>query len=111
MLADTDVIRALARRLRERAAEIRDEARDLTRHADRTSWRGLAADAMRARVEDRATGLARAADRHEDAADALDRHAARVEDSQGLVRDLIDRDLLSVPLSGLDPRRIAALLP
>ena len=78
MLTDTTGIRHLARRLRERADEIRAEAARVRRRADAVPWQGLAADAMRAHVAVRARPRLRAtASLHDDAAEALDRHAGR----------------------------------
>lgn len=79
MYGDTTTIRALARRLRERADEIRDLAAGLGASARDVAWDGLAADAMRAHVETRVHALFRAACLHDDAADALDRHAREVD--------------------------------
>ncbi|HEU5037904.1 MAG TPA: hypothetical protein VFT70_12935 [Nocardioides sp.] len=85
MYGDTSTIRALARRLRERADEIRDLAVGLTTSARDVAWDGLAADAMRTHVETRVRALRRTACLHEDAADALDRHASEVD----LLKDLV----------------------
>ena len=79
MYGDTTTIRALARRLRERADEIRDLAAGLTASAREVDWRGVAADAMRTHVETRVLALHQTARLHEDAADALDRHAREVD--------------------------------
>jgi uncharacterized protein YukE len=79
MFADTTTIRALARRLRERADEIRDLGSALTLRAAEVAWQGIAADAMRHHVHDRVLGLHRVARLHDDAADALDRHARAVD--------------------------------
>lgn len=79
MFADTTIIRALARRLRERADEIRDLAADLTTRAAAVPWSGLAADAMRAHAAVQAAALLRTAGLHDDAAEALARHAAAVD--------------------------------
>ena len=59
MLTDTSGIRHLARRMRERAEEIRAEAAGSRRRADDVPWQGRAADAMRAQVAARLTALAR----------------------------------------------------
>lgn len=89
MYGDTTTIRALARRLRERADEIRDLAAGLTTSAREVAWQGVAADAMRRHVESRVLALHRTARLHEDAADALDRHAREVD----LVKDLVEGPL------------------
>jgi uncharacterized protein YukE len=86
MFGDTTTIRALARRLRERADEIRDLSAGLTAAAREVAWQGVAADAMRTHVETRVAALHRTARLHEDAADALDQHAREVD----LVKDLLD---------------------
>jgi len=84
MLTDTTGIRHLARRMRERADEIRAEAALVRRRADDVPWRGRAADAMRTQVAVRLTTLAATADLHEDAAEALERHARAVESLTGV---------------------------
>ena len=89
MDGQTSTIRALARRLRERADEIRDLAARLTASAQGVDWQGVAADAMRAHVGDRVVALHRSARLHEDAADALDRHARAVD----LATDLVEGPL------------------
>ena len=109
MYGDTTRIRALADRLRERAAEIRALADRLVASADRVAWEGLAADAMRHHVRDRAAALRRTALLHDDAADALDRHARQVDHlkdliasiertARGLAGKLVDR--LTPPVPG-----------
>jgi hypothetical protein len=87
MYGDTTTIRALARRLRERADEIRDLAAALSEHARSVPWSGLAADAMRAHTGDRVGGLLHTAGLHDDAADALELHAREVDRLQELLRD------------------------
>ena len=79
MIGDTATIRALGRRLRERADEIRDLAAGLARRADSVPWTGLAADAMRAHTAGRVAALLRTAALHEEAADAIERHAREVD--------------------------------
>jgi uncharacterized protein YukE len=79
MYGDTSVIRAQARRMRERAGDIRAEADDLAGRAEGVPWTGLAADAMRRTARDHASRLRSCADAHEAAADALDRHAREVD--------------------------------
>jgi uncharacterized protein YukE len=79
MLTDTTGIRHLARRMRERAEEIRAECARVRRRADDVPWQGRAADAMRAQVAARLSALAATAALHEDAAEALERHARAVE--------------------------------
>jgi hypothetical protein len=82
---DTAVIRALARDLRIRAADIRAEADALAGRAEAVPWDGLAADGMRRLARDHATVLRCCASAHDDAADALDRHAREVD----YLKDLI----------------------
>jgi hypothetical protein len=84
MLTDTSGIRHLARRIRERAEEIRAEGTRLRRRAEDVPWQGRSAEAMRTRLAARLTALAATADLHDDAADALERHAGAV-DSLGAV--------------------------
>lgn len=79
MYGDTSVIRAQARRMRERAGDIRAEGDELAGRVEAVPWTGLAADAMRRMVHDHAARLRSCADAHEAAADALDRHAREVD--------------------------------
>ena len=90
MYGDTTTIRALARRLRERADEIRELAAGLSAGARDVAWDGLAADAMRTHVETRVRALYRTACLHDDAADALDRHARQVDLLEDLAGGLVD---------------------
>ena len=85
MYGDTDVIRSLARTLREQAEEVRREAAWLRGRAESVPWQGLAADAMRAQARSRTAELRDAAALHEVAADALDRHAAEVDRTKALI--------------------------
>ncbi len=85
MFGDTTTIRALARRLRERADEIRDLAAALTAGAREVAWQGVAADAMRSHVDTRVLALHRTARLHEDAAAALDQHAREVDLARSLI--------------------------
>jgi hypothetical protein len=85
MYGDTAGIRAQARRMRERAGDIRAEADALLAAAQEVPWTGLAADAMRGLAREHAGGLRSCAGAHEDAADALERHAREVD----RVKDLI----------------------
>ncbi|GAB3195800.1 hypothetical protein GCM10027062_03530 [Nocardioides hungaricus] len=88
MYGDTTAIRALARRLRERADEIRDLAADLSTRADSVPWTGLAADAMRAHASGRVHALLRTAALHDEAAEAVERHAREVDRRTDLLDDL-----------------------
>ena len=99
MYGDTTTIRALARRLHERADEIRDLAADLTTRADGVPWTGLAADAMRAHTGVRVGGLLRTAGLHDDAAEALERHAREVDRLEELLHDA--KDLAEGAVDGL----------
>ena len=85
MYGDTDVIRGLAGSLRTQGDRVRVEADTLLHLAETTPWRGLAAEAMRARARDGATALRRTADLHADAADALVRHADEVDRRKALI--------------------------
>lgn len=118
MYGDTTAIRGLARALRERADEIRDEADRLVTCAETTAWQGLAADAMRRHTQERAAALRRTAGRHDDAAEALDHHAREVDRVKDLIaaiehraRRLIDaaQDGLA-GLAGLVPGTVADVL-
>lgn len=75
MYGDTAVVRALARAMREQAADIHGESAALLARADAVPWTGLAADAMRRLAHDHAAGLAASARAHERGAVALERHA------------------------------------
>jgi hypothetical protein len=79
MYGDADVVRALARQVRARGADIRVEAGDLLARSEAVPWSGLAADAMRRLAREHAGWLRRCADEHDAAADALDRHAREVD--------------------------------
>ena len=79
MLTDTTGIRHLARRMRERAQEIRAEAARVRRRADDVPWQGRSAEAMRRQVAVRLATLSATADLHDDAAEALLRHARAVD--------------------------------
>jgi hypothetical protein len=92
MLTDTSGIRHLARRMRERAEEIRAEAARVRRRADDVPWQGRSAEAMRLHVATRLSTLAMTADLHDDAAEALDRHAGAVDSlaaAGGVVADAV----------------------
>ena len=89
MLTDTDGIRHLARRMRERAEEIRAEAARVRRRAADVPWQGRSAEAMRSHVAVRLTSLAATADLHDDAAEALERHAGAVDALAGLAGGLV----------------------
>lgn len=95
MYGDTAVIRLHARRMRERADDIRTDARALVAEAEAVRWTGLAADAMRRLACEHAAGLRACAATHEDAADALDRHAREVDRVKDLIAS-IERRVLSV---------------
>jgi hypothetical protein len=79
MYGDTSVIRALARRMRERGVDLRAEADELAARVESVPWTGLAADAMRRTTRDHAARLRSCADAHDSAADALLRHAREVD--------------------------------
>ena len=85
MYGDTAVVRALARELREQAAEILAESVDLRAQTDAVPWTGLAADAMRRLAHDHASGLAAAATAHERAAAALEHHAREVDHVKAVI--------------------------
>ncbi|MBO0847666.1 MAG: WXG100 family type VII secretion target [Nocardioides sp.] len=87
MYGDTEVIRALARQLRERGREIRAEADDLLRSAEAVPWSGLAADAMRRLADEHAGGLRSCSDAHDAAAESLERHAREVDHLKELIAE------------------------
>jgi hypothetical protein len=82
---DTQVIRSLARSLRDQGDEIRCEADRLLRRAESVPWQGLAADAMRGQARSRARALRHTAGLHDAAADALERHATEVDRVKALI--------------------------
>lgn len=85
MYGDPEVVRALARRVREHGDDIRAEADDVLARVGAVAWTGLAADAMRGLAREHAHGLRSCAQAHHDAADALDRHARQVEHLQEMI--------------------------
>jgi uncharacterized protein YukE len=103
MYGDTAVIRALARRMHERAGDIRAEADELTHRADAVAWQGLAADAMRGLAHQHAAGLRSCADAHDAAGEALERHAREVDRLEDLIATIEHRvlRLLDSAASGL----------
>jgi ABC-type phosphate transport system auxiliary subunit len=88
MYGDTEVIRALARRLDQQADEIREHAQQLLRAAHRVLWEGRAAHAMQERMRDRAAALDHTATEHEVAAGLLRRHAQLVEERKALIAEI-----------------------
>jgi len=116
MYGDTAVIRALARRMRARADDLRTEARELVGRAEGVTWTGLAADSMRRVARDHAHLLQRCADAHEAAADTLDRHAREVDRVKDLIADAERRVLhllesTSGGLGGLVGHVVGHVLP
>ena len=107
MYGDPRVIRSLARRLRDRADDIRHEADALVRLAAGTHWSGLAAEAMVHTASQRAGGLMTTATLIEVAADALDQHATEVERMQQLIL-AIEHEVLGLVAAARD--RIAGLI-
>jgi hypothetical protein len=93
MYGDTAVIRALARRLRERAIDVRAQADQLLGRAESVPWTGLAAEAMRRRAREHAARLRSCAGAHEAAAEALDRHAREVDHLEELIAAVEHRAL------------------
>lgn len=79
MDVDTGAVRHLAAQLTERADEIRDEAKRLSRLVTVVPWAGFAADAMRAQARQRLAALDHNATLHDDAAAALRHHADAVD--------------------------------
>lgn len=79
MYGDVEVMAARARQLRDQATELRRTADRLVAHAEQVSWSGRAAEAMRERIRERATHLRQVADGHDTAATALMTHAGEVE--------------------------------
>lgn len=97
MYGDATAIRELARRLSDRAGEIREAAVRLERLVDGVAWEGATASAMRHHTGLQLRALRHTAQLHDDAADALWRHAREVQRLQQLiaaiekrVADLVD---------------------
>jgi hypothetical protein len=107
MYGDTDAIRRLARTMREQGAALRSEAGTLLTRAEAVPWYGLAADAMRARVQAQATSLRRTARLSDDAAVALDHHADEVDRLKALIAE-IERRVTALVAAARD--RLAGLL-
>jgi len=103
MYGDTAVIRAQARRMRERAYDIRAEADELAARVDAVPWTGLAAEAMRRMARDHAARLRSCADAHDAAADALARHAREVDHLKEVIAAIEHRvlHLLEAATGGL----------
>ncbi|HEX4688690.1 MAG TPA: hypothetical protein VH228_18060 [Nocardioides sp.] len=103
MYGDTAIIRAHARRMRERAHEIRDESAALAGAAEAVPWAGIAADAMRRLAREHAGCLRSCATAHEDAAEALDHHAREVDRLEELIASIEKRvrGLVESATSGL----------
>lgn len=81
---DPAAVHALARRLEELAAGIREQAADLASRAAEVPWQGDAAEAMQRRCHERLESLHRCAAAHERAARALHRHADTVAERRDL---------------------------
>ncbi|HET6939759.1 MAG TPA: hypothetical protein VFI19_14175 [Nocardioides sp.] len=107
MYGDTEAIRRLARTMREQGSALRSEAATLLVRADAVPWHGLAADAMRARVQAQVASLRRTAGLSDDAAVALDRHADEVDRLKALIAE-IERQVLALVSAARD--RLAGLL-
>jgi ABC-type transporter Mla subunit MlaD len=93
MYGDTEAIRGLARTMRGEAAALRSEATGLLTKAEAVPWTGLAADAMRSRVQAQVGSLRRTAELADDAAQALDRHADEVDRLKALIASIEHRVL------------------
>jgi hypothetical protein len=85
MYGDTEAIRGLARTMRDQGTELRLEADALLARSEAVPWRGLAADAMRARVRTQVSSLRHTAALADDAAAALERHADEVDRLKALI--------------------------
>ncbi len=103
MYGDTAVIRAQARRMCERAGDIRAEADVLLGAAEAVRWSGMAAEAMRRLGREHAAGLRSCAGAHDEAADALVRHAREVDHLKDLIASIERRvlGLIDSAASGL----------
>lgn len=91
MYGDTRVIRKLAARMRDQAADLRREADALVGRAESVPWHGFAADSMRVLARDHGARLRTSAHAHEEAADALDRHATEVDRLTSLIAEIEHR--------------------
>ena len=107
MYGDTEAIRGLARTMREQGAALRSEAGALLFRAEAVPWQGLAADAMRARVQTQVASLRRTARLSDDAAVALDRHADEVDRLKALIA-AIERRVMALVSAARS--RLAGLL-
>ena len=107
MYGDTEAIRGLARTMREQGAALRSEAARLLVRAETVPWHGLAADAMRARVQAQVAALRRTAGLSDDAAAALDRHADEVDRLKALIA-AIERKVTALVAAARN--RLAGLL-
>jgi hypothetical protein len=107
MYGDTEAIRGLARTMREQGAALRSEAARLLVRAETVPWHGLAADAMRARVQAQVASLRRTAGLSDDAAAALDRHADEVDRLKALIAE-IERKVMALVAAARN--RLAGLL-
>lgn len=85
MYGDTEIIRGLARTMRDHATALRDEADVLLARAESVTWEGLAADAMRTAVRHQFVSLRATAGLADDAAEKLERHAAEVDRLKNLL--------------------------
>jgi uncharacterized protein YukE len=80
--ADPTHFDALARRVAERADELRDRARTMTAAAGSMRWESLAANAFRDDIAALATALRRSADRFDEVAQALRHQSAGIHRAQ-----------------------------
>jgi hypothetical protein len=85
MYGDTEVIRGLARTMRDQSTTLGDEAATLLARAEAVPWEGIAAGVMRARVRGQAGSLRHTAGLAEDAAAELERHADEVDRLKALI--------------------------
>jgi hypothetical protein len=95
MYGDTEAIRGLARTMRGHGAAMHSEAGVLAARAEATSWSGLAADAMRLRVQTQVLALVHTAELQEDAARALEQHADDVDRLKALIA-AIERKVMAL---------------
>ncbi len=112
MYGDTDVIRGLARTMRDQGDAVRAEADALLARAETTPWSGLAADAMRSVVRAQVHQLRESADLADQAAVALDDHAAEVDERKALIAAVEQKvaDLVAAARDRLSSL-VAAVLP
>jgi len=91
MYGDSEVMRRRAAQLRDQAVDITALADQLVGRAEAAQWHGRAAESMRMRIRDRAHALRETAARHQHAAEVLERHAAEVDLRKDVIAEMEQR--------------------